>query len=44
MRGGGLFYALWEPEAGAATRGLGGRDWGVMRGGVRGIIQHPKVG
>ena len=23
VRGGGLFYALWEPEAGAATRELG---------------------
>jgi len=44
LRGGELFYAPWGPEAGAAARELGGGGWGVMRGGVRGIIQHPRVG
>ena len=43
QRGGGLFYAPWEPEA-VPRASSGDAGLGVMRGGVRGIIQHPRVG
>lgn len=44
QRGGRTLLRPVGARGRAAARELGGRGWGVMRGGVRGIIQHPKVG
>ena len=42
-RGGGLFCAPWEPEAGAGTREFGD-GVGGYKGGVRGMIPIPRSG
>jgi len=41
VRGGGLFYSLWEVESGEEAGQMGGRERG-MRDGARGIIHGPK--